>query len=426
MKQWICCALALLSAGAALAAPAASPGTGSREPVEITADRMEADDVAKTVIFIGNAVARQGDITMTGDRLTIHAPPQGGDVERVLAEGNVRIVQGQRVATGQRAEYFRAEERIVLTGSPRVSEGGTRCRGTRSWSSSRRTAAWSRGARTAGSTPCSSRRGRACVDPSPDSPRTVQDATSVARWSLPSTSRWRPARSSACSARTAPARPPRFTWWSAWCARTAGQVCLDDQRSHQVPMHQRARLGISYLAQEPSVFRKPDRGAEPAGDSGNGRERIRRSVSSARSNCSRSSACSMSPAVTAMPCRVASAGAPRWPGPWCSNRASCCSMSRSPGSIRSPCSISRRSSPAEGARHRRADLRPQRARDTGCLRPRLYPQRGTHPRRGRPGSDCRQPAGAGDLSRRQVPPVAVKRNPWPWRSANNSSSASSW
>jgi len=36
----------------------------------------------------------------------------------------------------------------------------------------------------------------------------------------------------------------------------AGRVLLDDQDLTLVPMHRRARLGISYLAQEPSVFRK--------------------------------------------------------------------------------------------------------------------------------------------------------------------------
>jgi len=36
----------------------------------------------------------------------------------------------------------------------------------------------------------------------------------------------------------------------------SGRVLLDDQDLTLVPMHRRARLGISYLAQEPSVFRK--------------------------------------------------------------------------------------------------------------------------------------------------------------------------
>jgi lipopolysaccharide export system ATP-binding protein len=36
----------------------------------------------------------------------------------------------------------------------------------------------------------------------------------------------------------------------------AGQVLFDGQDLTRVPMHQRARLGISYLPQEPSVFRR--------------------------------------------------------------------------------------------------------------------------------------------------------------------------
>jgi lipopolysaccharide export system ATP-binding protein len=37
---------------------------------------------------------------------------------------------------------------------------------------------------------------------------------------------------------------------------TAGEIFLDDQRITGLPMFKRARLGISYLPQEPSVFRK--------------------------------------------------------------------------------------------------------------------------------------------------------------------------
>jgi len=122
-RCWMLMAGLILMAGTVAAAPAAPLGPGSREPVEISADRMDADDVARTVVFVGHAVARQGDVTINGDRLTIHAAAGGGDVDRIVAEGNVRIVQGKRIATGARAEYFRAEERIVLSGSPRVSDG---------------------------------------------------------------------------------------------------------------------------------------------------------------------------------------------------------------------------------------------------------------------------------------------------------------
>ena len=37
---------------------------------------------------------------------------------------------------------------------------------------------------------------------------------------------------------------------------SAGDVFLDNECITQLPMYKRARLGISYLPQEPSVFRK--------------------------------------------------------------------------------------------------------------------------------------------------------------------------
>lgn len=40
------------------------------------------------------------------------------------------------------------------------------------------------------------------------------------------------------------------------CRPDSGEVLLDDEELTRFPMHQRARRGISYLPQEPSVFRK--------------------------------------------------------------------------------------------------------------------------------------------------------------------------
>lgn len=128
-RCWILCAGLLFVAGTAMAAPLGLSKSGSKEPVEITADRLEADDVAKSLLFIGHAMAKQGDVTINSDRLTIHYGSQGGDVDRIIAEGNVHIVQGNRVATGNRVEYFRLEDRMVLSGSPKVTEGANSVQG---------------------------------------------------------------------------------------------------------------------------------------------------------------------------------------------------------------------------------------------------------------------------------------------------------
>lgn len=95
----------------------------NRGPVEVTADRLEADDQAQSLVFVGNAVATQDDVTIHGNRLTVKYTGEKREIERVIAEGAVRINQGTRVATGERAILYHLEERIVLTGSPVVRDG---------------------------------------------------------------------------------------------------------------------------------------------------------------------------------------------------------------------------------------------------------------------------------------------------------------
>ncbi len=92
-------------------------------PVDVAADRLEVEDVTGRVNFIGRVVATQGDLTIYSNRMTLFLHPESRDVERVEAVGNVRIVQGERVATGDRGVFFRHEARIVLTGAPRVHQG---------------------------------------------------------------------------------------------------------------------------------------------------------------------------------------------------------------------------------------------------------------------------------------------------------------
>ena len=122
--------LTLLSAGLALFAAAQEVDSPEKsEPVQISADRLEVDDVAQRLVFIGHAIARQGDITLSSEKLLVQYSGDDRQIREIVAEGNVRITQGERVATGQRAVYDQAEERIVLTGEPVVREGSNSVQG---------------------------------------------------------------------------------------------------------------------------------------------------------------------------------------------------------------------------------------------------------------------------------------------------------
>lgn len=92
-------------------------------PITVKSNEMTADNKGKTAIFSGKVVAKQGDITIFSDKLVVIYADEGGDVEKVEALGNVRIVQQNRTGFAARALYDSRNGRIVLTGSPRVVQG---------------------------------------------------------------------------------------------------------------------------------------------------------------------------------------------------------------------------------------------------------------------------------------------------------------
>lgn len=102
-------------------------------PVHIVSDRLEAYQQQQKVIFIGNVVATQGELTIRGDRMTIYylekenpeSNEEGlsGKVDRIEVDGGVHISQKKIVATGEHVVYFTEENKIVLTGEPRVEQG---------------------------------------------------------------------------------------------------------------------------------------------------------------------------------------------------------------------------------------------------------------------------------------------------------------
>jgi len=98
-------------------------------PIEITADRLQADSGNGSVSFEGNVVAVQADVTLRSDRLVAEYSKAAGAVEKVTADGNVRIVQPGREATGARAVLYNLEQRIVLSGDVSLREGENRLRG---------------------------------------------------------------------------------------------------------------------------------------------------------------------------------------------------------------------------------------------------------------------------------------------------------
>lgn len=123
MKRMLMVQLLLLtSLGIAHSAPLPKGGRQG-QPITIKSNELSTDSRNNTATFTGKVIARQGDLTIYADKLVVHYKADGGDLDRVEAVGNVRIVQGDRLATAREGVYQSAEQKIVLTGDPKVFQG---------------------------------------------------------------------------------------------------------------------------------------------------------------------------------------------------------------------------------------------------------------------------------------------------------------
>lgn len=93
---------------------------GQKASLEATAERMTFDQKTRTFVFENRVQVRHCEMTVWCDRLQVVAYGESEATERMVATGNVRIEYGTRRVTAQRAEYFVPQQRLVLTGHPRV------------------------------------------------------------------------------------------------------------------------------------------------------------------------------------------------------------------------------------------------------------------------------------------------------------------
>jgi len=118
-------------------------------PITIKSDSLELDYRGSTLTYLGNVHVTQGDMVLTSDRLAIAfqkgvlegtAPARektetGGRardrIREIVADGNVRIEQEQRVATGKRAVFDHAKQTIVLSDNAVLEEGPNQVSGER-------------------------------------------------------------------------------------------------------------------------------------------------------------------------------------------------------------------------------------------------------------------------------------------------------
>ena len=128
-------ALSVFFAAQASAAPLPMSSEG---PVDVTADSMVYNSDKNTVSFQGGVEATRGEFKLWADSLTIFlrgSGEKGGDasslaaamgstdLDRIVAENNVRFKNGAQHGSAQKATYLARPNTLVLEGSPILHDG---------------------------------------------------------------------------------------------------------------------------------------------------------------------------------------------------------------------------------------------------------------------------------------------------------------
>jgi lipopolysaccharide export system protein LptA len=93
---------------------AVAPGT-----TVINSDELRMDQLGKTAVFTGNVVVIGNNFNMKCEEMTVFFT-NDSKIDNIVAKGNVVIVQPGRITHCGQAQYFRDEDKFVLTDQPDI------------------------------------------------------------------------------------------------------------------------------------------------------------------------------------------------------------------------------------------------------------------------------------------------------------------
>jgi lipopolysaccharide transport protein LptA len=102
----------------------------SKAPINIKSNSMSLDYQNHSVLWTGNVHATQADAQLTSDQLRVnYFDKDFKQMKDMVADGNVRLSQGTRWATGKHGVMDQTKRTVVLTGSPVAHDGNDQITG---------------------------------------------------------------------------------------------------------------------------------------------------------------------------------------------------------------------------------------------------------------------------------------------------------
>ena len=130
MTRWLCALLMLT--GAASAQVTSGFGLTQKDtsaPIEVTADRFDADLNSKTGTYSGNVLVKQGEMRLRADRVKVNVV--SGKPDKIYATGNVVFAAPSGNAQGDNAVYDVGPRLITLNGRVILTKEKNVMRGSR-------------------------------------------------------------------------------------------------------------------------------------------------------------------------------------------------------------------------------------------------------------------------------------------------------
>jgi len=277
------------------------------KPVNLEADRVDLDDARKEAVFEGNVTLAQGTLMIKADKLIVKQDADG--FQYGIAYGNPVHFRQKREGFddfiegfSERLEYDGKADKVQLFTNARIQRGRDEVRGDYiSYNAITEFFQVIGGGKTAATPGNPQGRVRAVIQPKPRAPAQPGAASSM---ELAPSDTLRPSRRGRCNADHRRQRSVATSFMSQlraerlskrYKARTVvkdvsldvssgevvgllgpngagkttcfymmvglvsldgGELFLDRQALTHTPIHRRARLGLSYLPQEASIFRK--------------------------------------------------------------------------------------------------------------------------------------------------------------------------
>ena len=108
-------------------------GTAEKEPpIVVEADQMSSTEESNTVLFLGNVDAKQGDLRILSDEMTVYYHEEATadkeasteqKIDKLVCVGNVELSSAEWLGTSDQMIYYSGNRKVLLVGNAKAWQG---------------------------------------------------------------------------------------------------------------------------------------------------------------------------------------------------------------------------------------------------------------------------------------------------------------